>query len=138
LASNTGTNVSGSYTPTGGRVTTGVWFALPDEIGPFSGPAPAGTASLSMTATTKEFDPAVTSTAGDLWLASTNPAATFPPVTINPGQSATVNVTITPSGASGTVVSGNLYVDDFIENVPPYAQEAGDELVALPYTYTIK
>jgi hypothetical protein len=138
LASNTGTKVSGSYTPTGGRVTAGVWFALPDEIGPFSGPAPAGTATLAMTATTKEFDSAVTSTAGDLWLASTNPAATFSPVTINPGQSATVNVTITPSGASGTVVSGNLYVDDFIENVPPYSQEAGDELVALPYTYTIK
>ncbi len=138
LVSNTGTSVSGSYTPPGGSVTTGVWFALPDEIGPYSGPAPAGTATLAMTATTKEFDPAVTSSAGDLWLASTNPAATFSPVTINPGQSAIVNVTITPSGASGTVVSGNLYVDDFIENVPPYAQEAGDELVALPYTYTIK
>ena len=119
-------------------MTTGVWFAVPDEIGPYSGPAPAGTTSLAMTVTAKEFDPATTSATGDVWLAALNPAATFSPVTINPGQSATVNVTITPSGAPGTVVSGNLYVDDFIENVPPYGQFAGDELVALPYSYTIK
>jgi hypothetical protein len=138
LASNSGTTPAGSYTPPGGSVTTGVWFATPDEIGPYSGPAPAGTANLAMTVTTKEFDSATTSATGDVWLAAVNPAATFSPVTINPGQSATVNVTITASGAPGTVVSGNLYVDDFIENVPPYGQLAGDELVALPYTYTIK
>ena len=47
-------------------------------------------------------------------------------------------MTITPSGASGTVVSGTLYVDDFVSNVPPYGQIAGDELAALPYSYTIK
>lgn len=47
-------------------------------------------------------------------------------------------VTITPAGAAGTVVHGNLYVDDFISNVPTYGQIAGDELAALPYAYTIK
>jgi hypothetical protein len=132
------TTESASYSPAGGSVTAGVWNSFPSECGPYSGPAPAGTANLAMTVTTKEFDSATTSTTGDVWLVAVNPAATFSPVTINPGQSATVNVTITPSGAPGTVVSGNLYVDDFIENVPPYGQLAGDELVALPYTYTIK
>jgi hypothetical protein len=75
---------------------------------------------------------------GDFWLAAVNPAAAISPVTINPGQSATVNVTITPAGASGTVVSGALYVNDLMEGVPPYGQQAGDEMAALPYDYTIK
>jgi hypothetical protein len=129
---------SASYSPADGSVAAGVWFADPDECGPYSGPAPAGTVSSTMTAQTKEFDSAVTSATGDLWLAALNPAATFSPVVINPGQSATVDVTITPSGADGTVVTGNLYVDDFASDVPPYGQETGDELAALPYTYTIK
>jgi hypothetical protein len=93
---------------------------------------------MAMTATTKAFDPAVTSDTSDIWLAATNPAAAFSPIVINPGQTATINVTITPAGAAGTVVSGNLYVDDFVDNVPPYGQIAGDELAALPYAYTIK
>lgn len=57
---------------------------------------------------------------------------------INPGQSAVINVTITPAGASGTHVSGTLYADDLLDNVPPYGQFAADELAALPYSYTIK
>jgi len=57
-------------------------------------------------------------------LAATNPAATFWPIVINPGQTATMNVTITPAGASGTMVSGNLYVDDFVSNVPPYGPDS--------------
>jgi hypothetical protein len=132
------TTPSGSYAPGGGMATAGVWSAVPSECGPYSGPAPAGTANLAMTAITKAFDPAVTSDTSDVWLAAINPAATFSPIVINPGQTATINVTITPVGAAGTVVSGNLYVDDFISNVPPYGQIAGDELAALPYAYTIK
>jgi hypothetical protein len=91
-----------------------------------------------MSVQTKTFDPAVTSSSGDLNLASVNPATTFSPVVINPGQTATINVTITPSGASSTVVQGNLYVDDFLTGVPPYGQQAGGELAAFPYEYTIK
>jgi Subtilase family len=130
---------SGSYSPPGGTVTAGFWFALPSECGPYpAGGAIAGTAVLTMTAQSKAFDPAVTSDTGDLWLASTNPAASFSPLVLNPGHTGTINVTITPSGASGTVVTGTLYVDDFVSGVPPYGQLAGDELAALPYTYTIE
>jgi hypothetical protein len=137
LASNIGTSPSGSYTPSGGLVTDGFWSATPSEIGPYPSGAPAGTVSMAMTATTKAFDPAVTSATGDVWQASVNPATTFSPVVINPGQTATVNVTITPAAAAGTVVSGNLYIDDFLSNVPPYGQQSGDELAALPYEYTV-
>jgi len=90
-----------------------------------------------MTAITKAFDPAVTSATGDLWSISTNAAASFSPIVINPGATATINVTITPAGASGTTVHGTLYVDDFESGVPPYGQFTGDELAGLPYAYTI-
>ena len=137
------TTVSVSYTPPGGTVTAGLWNPNPDECGPYPATAsppsaPAGSATVSITARTKAFDPAVTSDSGDIWLASTNASASFSPIVINPGQTAIVNVTITPSGPSGTVVAGTLYVDDFLSGVPPYGNIAGDELAAIPYTYTIR
>ncbi|MFZ3263245.1 MAG: S8 family serine peptidase [Terriglobales bacterium] len=138
LPSGIGTTASGSYTPLGGTVTPGFWFATPSEIGPYPAGAPAGTVSMAMQATIKEFDSSMTSETGDLMLASINPATTFSPVVINPGQTAVVNVTITPSGTSGTEVSGTLYIDDFLTNVPPYGQQSGDEIVALPYKYKIQ
>jgi hypothetical protein len=133
------TTASGSYTPSGGTVTAGLWFAAPSECGPYPpGGAPAGTASVAMTATAKAFDPAVSSTTGDLWSAAVNSAAAFSPVVIAPGASATIDVTFTPSGAAGTTVRGDLYVDDYLSGIPPYGQISGDELAAIPYTYTIK
>jgi hypothetical protein len=131
------TTESASYSPAGNLVTAGLWEAAPTECGPYSTPAPAGTATDSMTAQTKEFDPSVTSPTGDLWSFSTNPSASFSPVVINPGQTVTVNVTITPSAAAGTVVSGNLYIDDYTSNVPYLNNPGGDELAAIPYEYTV-
>jgi hypothetical protein len=128
---------SAAYAPAGGAVTAGEWSASPSECGPYSGPAPAGTATVSMSAQTKAFDTAVTSATGDVWLVSVNPGATFSPLTIAPGKTATVQVTITPSAAPGTVVKGTLYVDDVQGSVPPSGQLSGDELVALPYEYTV-
>ena len=122
----------------GGTIQNGFWGSAPTECGPYSGPAPAGTDSSSMTVVAKQFDTSVTSSTGDLELGSINPSASFTPVIINPGQTATIDVTITPSGASGTQVSGTLYVDDVLNNIPPYGQFASDELAGLPYSYTIK
>lgn len=135
----TADSAAGSYTPSDGTVTPGVWLAEPDELGPYSGPAPSGFVNMSLTATTKPFDAAVTSSTGDFWLFAINPAAeaSSSPVVINPGQTSVINVTITPSGTPGTVVSGNLYVDDFTDNLPPYHQTTGDELAAIPYRYTV-
>src|SRR5208282_2724700 len=130
---------SASYTPVDGTATAGAWFAEPSECGPYPAGAPAGTLnSVNMTVQTKQFDSTVTSDTGDFWLASTNPATPFSPVIIKPGDSAVINVTITPSGAKNTKVQGVLYVDDYVSGVPPYGQFAGDELAALPYAYMIK
>jgi hypothetical protein len=126
-----------SYTPSGGTVASGIWLALPAECGPYPSPASAGVATMNATATAKAFDSTVTSDTGDLWLAVTNPSATFSPIIIQPGHTAIVNVVITPSGSKGTHVTGTIYVDDFISGVPPYEQGGGDELAALPYAYTI-
>lgn len=81
---------SASYSPLGMSVTAGVWFAEPTECGPYRGPAPTGSATISMTANAKPFDPAVSSPTGDLWLGSIDPAsfATFSPLVLAPGQKA--------------------------------------------------
>ena len=132
------TTSSVNYIPPGGEVVPGLWFSVPAECGPYPAPAPAGTATVNARATTRAFDPAVTSSTGDIWLAATNPAATFSPIIINPGHSAVINVTITPAGSSGTLVCGTLYIDDFVSDVPPFGQITGDELTGIPYEYTIK
>jgi hypothetical protein len=91
-----------------------------------------------MTVTAKAFDPAVTSSTGDVWLQSVDPTASADPLIIYPGETRQIVVAITPSGASGTVVRGNLYVNTVVGELPPYGDFTGDEVVAIPYAYTIK
>ncbi len=131
-------NASVLYDPPGAAVTPGFWYASPSECGPYAGPAPAASATDAMTAQTKGFDPTVTSSTGDLWLESTNPDAGFSPVTINPGASAVVTVTFTPTGTPGSVARGTLYVDGVTSYVPPYDQLSASEVAAIPYKYTIR
>jgi hypothetical protein len=130
----------GSFTPSAGNVAAGNWLASPDEIaadGYGKTSPPPGTVTMTMSAQAKEFDPAVSSSVGDFWQRSVNQAAPFNVFIVNPGQTRTITVTITPSGPAGNTVSGNLYVDDFADFVPPAGQVAGSELAALPYEYTI-
>jgi hypothetical protein len=126
---------SAAYTSPSGTVTAGLWFQAPSECGPYPSAAPAGLAQVSLVAQAKPFDPNVTSPTGDLWLEAIDPAAAFSPVTVNPGQTVTINVTITPSGPSGTLIKGTLYVDSFV-NAP--FQYTGNELAGIHYEYTIE
>jgi hypothetical protein len=137
----TANHAAASYYPAGGTVEPGIWTATPDEIGPYKSAAPAGLVNMSLTATLQEFDPAVSTAEGDLWLASVqgpSVLSTFEAVIVEPGESTILYVTITPSGPSGTVVSGTLYVDDLVGDLPPYGTTTGDQLAAIPYTYTIQ
>ena len=61
-----------------------------------------------------------------------NPGAARSATVAIAGQSATITVTITPSGSTGTVVRGTLYIDDFNNFT-----DGGDELAAFPYAYKI-
>jgi hypothetical protein len=159
-------------------VSPGLWLADVGQTGPFAGPAAPGEVTTAAVSRGQLFDPAVTSSTGDIWLgvadggasaatlaavrkaaaahakavraqkiigpskrhassghgngANTAPMAPPGPVILDPGQSATMTVTITPSGRAGSVVRGHLYIDTFNFFLP-----SGDELIDLPYTYTI-
>jgi hypothetical protein len=80
----------------------------------------------------RQFDSAVTSTTGDIWLSSTPANAPFAPLILDPGQSGTITLTITPNAPKGTVVRGTVEVDTFNSNTL-----SGDEVVSLPYTYRV-
>jgi hypothetical protein len=131
------TTASVFYDPPGGTVTPGVWFAGPAECGPYAGAAPAGQASLGMAAQTKVFDPTVTSTTGDVWAQAVDLSAPNSPITIQPGHSAEVDVTFTPSGGVGSIDEGNLYVDTVSDDIPPYQQFSASEVAAIPYSYKV-
>ncbi|HST63759.1 MAG TPA: S8 family serine peptidase [Mycobacteriales bacterium] len=111
------------------------WLALPTIAGgPFSD-AGAGTVTMHFTASahTRPFDPAVTSATGDPLLAyvsATAPAAT--PVSVESGASGSIQLTITPTGAAGTVVRGTLFLDA----IDPITGST-DEVAAVPYAYTV-
>ena len=132
-----GDSARASYAPSGGQVTAGGWSAAPSECGPYPAGAVAGTATETITVQAKAFDPAITSPTGDIWLQATNAQSAATAVFVNPGQTVTINVTIKPSAAAGTLVSGNVYVDTFDGGVPPFGASTGDQMAALPYEYTV-
>ena len=125
-------NIAVAFVSGAARVGAGRWAIEADPVGPAITPA-NGTANLAMVAVTQSFDPTVTSTTGDVWLGAVQAEApAFHPVPLDPGATGTITVTFTPSGSKGTQVSGLLYVD-----TQSVADDAGDELIALPYSYTI-
>jgi hypothetical protein len=106
---------------------------FPSPVGPTSGPV-SGTADLTSVVHTQAFDTSAVASTGDAWLFSIHPNTPFSPLVLQPGQSGTITVTITPTGAKGAVHSGVLYVDALASN---QFLLSGDELIAFPYTYTI-
>jgi hypothetical protein len=150
------------------QVSPGIWTSNIGQTGPFAGPAPVGSVSVAAVSQGQLFDPAVTSSTGDVWQLGIDPgaasasmlararaaaaraagaakpagsasaaksnadAAPPEPVTLAPGQSATITVTIAPTGAKGDVVHGHLYIDTI-----NFFTLAGDELIDLPYAYTV-
>jgi hypothetical protein len=127
-----------------GYVSKGIWFASLQEIGPFGDEgAQPGHATYTASMHTTGFDPAVTSSTGDPFDFAVDPNGTGgTPVIIQPGQSATIQVTITPSGRSGDTVEGHLN----LVTVPVLPTGAtalpfngtGEVLAVLPYSYRIK
>ena len=129
-----------SATLTEPEVSPGFWDLNPDEVGPYPATgAPTATASASMKVVTQAFDPAVTSSTGDLWSAVNGLSSSYSPVYVPAGATATITVQITPSGAAGSFQSGTLFVDDeTIAGVDGiYDLPNGDEIAAIPYSYKI-
>ena len=135
-----GNSATASYS-TGDEVQPGLWYINPSEVGPYSGEAPAVTASASLSIATQAFDPTVDPSTGDLWLANNGLSSTFDPVYLNPGESATIPLTITPSASPGTHVTGFINLDDAFQvnfGIGGQAFASGDELASFPFSYTVK
>jgi hypothetical protein len=118
------------------ELSPGLWAFNPDEVGPYPATGvPTDDASAGLSAVTQAFDPAVTSDTDDFWqvgLAFSNV------LYLEPGQSGTVEVYISPTAGTGTVQSGVLYVDDYVlASLFSTPLPDGDELAAIPYTYTV-
>jgi hypothetical protein len=128
-ADSTGMNVAASLAAP--EVAPGFFFGLPEAAGPFTAHT-NGTVNLAAVAHTNPFDPAVTSTSGDVWAQSVDPNAPYSPLTLGPGQTGTITLTITPNAAKGTVVHGFIGVDTL-----NLSTASGDELVNIPYTYKV-
>ena len=115
------------------EVASGPWTAFPTEVGPFGGgPAPALPVSVAAVADTAPFDPAVSASSGDVWRRAVDASAAYTPLTLAPGASGAITVTFTPAGPAGTVVRGTLELDTF----DPLTS-MGDEVVSIPYVYTV-
>jgi hypothetical protein len=113
------------------EIAPGFFLAFPEATGPFTS-GTTGTVNLGAVANTNPFDAAVTSTSGDAWAQSVNADAPYTPLTLAPGQTGTITLTITPSAPKGTVVRGFIGVDTI-----NLATGSGDELVNIPYSYTV-
>jgi hypothetical protein len=123
------------------ELAPGLWGFFPSEVGPYpDAGAPAVTASGSFQAVTQPFDPTVQSSTGDLWSLFNNiGSGNFNPVYLQPGKSATIALTITPTAAPGTPVAGTINLDDAFQAnvVTGFEFGGGDELASLPFTYTV-
>src|SRR5262249_61502263 len=97
----------------------------------------AGSTTMRATVLTRAFDPAATSTTGDAWLIGVQSPQPFTPLLLQPGQTGTITVTITPAGPAGSTVRGALYVDTFTISTFLLGQSAVEEAAEIPYEYTI-
>ncbi|MEY9894825.1 hypothetical protein ABIA31_008513 [Catenulispora sp. MAP5-51] len=114
-------------------VTQGDWTVVPTVVGPTNASV-TGSATDAMSVHSLAFDKAAVADTGDLWLAGIDASAPgLRPLVLQPGQSGTITIVITPSGPKGTTVNGVIYVDDF---APFFG--SGDELAGIPYSYTVK
>jgi hypothetical protein len=130
---------SASVTLNEPEVSPGEWLLDPAEIGPFlAAGAPLVSASASLSAVTQAFDPTMTSSTGDMWSSFNGLSNGFSPTYLDPGQSTTITVVASPTASPGTVVSGTLYVDDYsVASSFDFDLPNGDEVAAIPYSYTV-
>jgi len=115
-------------TTTAGQLAAGSWSTDVSDQGPYPDkPAGTGTAKVTVTATTQAFDPAAKASTGDYWDLN----APFDSLRVDPGKTAAMTLTLTPTAPVGTVVHGTVY----ISTDSPLG--LGSELTGIPYTYTV-
>ena len=138
-AQNGDTVSTAKVTETHGTLGVGFWGVYVQQIGPFGdGGAPAATSVLTATAVTRPIDTAVTSSTGDPFAPAFDPTADpGTPLVIAPGHSATITVSLTPTGRAGQVVSGVLNVVTPPLGIENTFNTTGEVIATIPYRYTI-
>lgn len=131
-----------TYAPSTG-VSAGPWGVTAAEVGPFpTSGEPSGSATDTVTVTTKAPDAAISDPTGDyVFDAADLLSGNVNVVTLDPGQGVTIPVAINPTASVGSTVSGTLYVDQLsvgyltggIIGTNPEISQA----VAVPYEYTV-
>jgi len=146
--------LSGNYTAVASasypEVPFGYWIAAPTLAGPYSDPGlRRSTVQLGASVNARQFDAGADSSTGDKFIAALADFGVnlglpthYTPLTLAPGQTGVITVTLTPNAAPGTTVKGFVYVDAFNVNSSGAAAGtlvtgSGDELRALPYAYTV-
>ena len=145
------TDASLTWAPSTG-VATGLYGVVPQPTGVFTTtPVGTGTATSTFTATTKALDPAITTDAGN-FVSSTYGLNNLDKVgtVVNPGDTATITVTIAPTAAVGTVIHGSLGIESisvggaleyaFGMSTAGYIVQSDPQISTLgsvPYTYTV-
>ncbi|MGH9170527.1 MAG: S8 family peptidase [Acidimicrobiales bacterium] len=131
---------SASLTYTQNGLTPGLWDLNPAEVGPFpASGAPTVRASAYFKAVTRAFDPSVVSSTGDLWsLANGVAGPGFNPIYVPAGESTSIVIQITVKGATGSTVSGRLFVEDYTLGALVGVEDPdGDVLAAVPFSYKV-
>lgn len=121
-------------TLTAPELAPGFFVASPAATGPFGAGGVGGGATVQLTgvAKTNPFDSAVTASSGDVWALSVNAGAPYTPLSLAPGESGAITLTITPNATKGAVVHGFVAVDTF-----NLFTDSGDELRTIPYSYRV-
>jgi hypothetical protein len=122
------------------QLSPGLWALFPTELGPYgSAGAVASTATVSLKAVTKAFDPQVTTATGNAWLYGNLGEGTFNPVYIPAGATRTIKITIKSGARAGSLERGTLYIEDFAVAglVGIFGVTTGDVLTSVPYSFRI-
>jgi Subtilase family/Peptidase inhibitor I9 len=126
-----GDNAAGTFGAS--PVSSGIWTINPALIGPIAPAGATGTVNAGLAGLTRAFDTSVSTPQGDPLTLDVNPDAVVEqPIDLAPGASSKIPVTFTASGKRGSVVSGDLFVDDYQFNSDS-ANEFGD----VPYRYKV-
>jgi hypothetical protein len=131
------------------QIPSGFYGATTNEVAPYAQPpSNSDEVFIQGSVITKTFDDTTCADTGDLWalILGTNATNTnaycanpnnYNPLALAPGDSGDITVTFTPTDAPGTVESGLLYVET-LQTAGPYINSGqGDELIQIPYTYTV-
>ena len=135
------TAASISYSPPGG-VSPGLWNVVQDGVGPYAASGVHGTETTTVVATTRAFDPAVTSSTPDAVESLTTGGAAFNPDIVAPGGTDQITITFTPTASVGTVVTGTLFLvgltpGSSLTSTIGLTTMFPSELAAIPYEYTV-